>query len=51
MLWEKINRFWKAGLIEKDKKAPLFARGLGCIFQSCLEEAISLMPLQQKSVL
>ena len=24
MLWEKINRFWKAGLIEKNKKALLF---------------------------
>ena len=24
MLLEKINRFWKAGLIQKNKKAPLF---------------------------
>ena len=24
MLWKKINRFWKAGLIEKNKKALLF---------------------------
>ena len=24
MLWEKINRFWKAGLIEKNKKVLLF---------------------------
>lgn len=24
MLLEKINRFWKAGLTEKNKKAPLF---------------------------
>ena len=25
MLLEKTNRFWKAGLIEKNKKALLFA--------------------------
>ena len=25
MLLEEINRFWKAGLMEKNKKTPLFA--------------------------